>query len=435
LQGGKKKMKKIAFIALMVLVAGFAFAAGDPEPDIGPVELSVQVEEGWVPYYEAVAERVTAMYPELTINWVVSGAFDHLDIIDQTDAGNPDAADVFAYPLDRLFPLVQNQVLAAIDGPSMAAQVGGFGDYDAGLGGDLMVDGEYFGFPMNIETLIIFVNTANLGETASGTYEFTELDPETMLIPAFNAWFAVAMLNSAEIELLGKTADGELFSDLTTDFADLPSDKQGVFRALFDYWKAHNEAETPLWDSSAAWGYMDSSFTSGGPTGMRLEGPWSQSSLTTQANDGMDLQVIPISQVTINGNPLAHWKGGWAVGANVRIEEDEAKMEVAQAFIREISNPEYAVSFFDDGPGKIMANVEPEVFFESDELSDITKDVVSSVIESYEDAVARPLFIEWGQVWGTWENAMLSWAAVQPDSVEEAYAELQAAFEAMMLNF
>ena len=68
-------------------------------------------------------------------------------------------------------------------------------------------------------------------------------------------------------------------------------------------------------------------------------------------------------------------------------------------------------------------------------MPEIDKIVIESVIKSYEDAPARPLFTEWGKVWDTWKNGMLSWSSVNPNSVEEAYSLIKASFEAMMGNF
>jgi arabinogalactan oligomer/maltooligosaccharide transport system substrate-binding protein len=359
-----------------------------------------------------------------------------LDVLDSTDVTNEDVADVFALPADRIYGLAKNEALATIDATAMAAKVGGFADYDAGLGGNFNVDGEYLAFPMNIETLINFANTANAaaaGVDLTQTMEFTEMNYETMLVPVFNAWFGVALTNAAEIEMLGMKDDGTLFSDLTEDFANLTPEKQAVFSALFDYWKAHNDANTSLWDNSAAWGYMDTAFTSGGNNVIRLEGPWSTGSLSNLAADGADLAILPINQVTLNGAPLAHWKGGWGLGVNARVEGDDDKMLLAQAMIQEIVNPDFAIEFF-KATGKILENVDPSVYLNSD-MSDTDKVVVEAVIESYQDAPARPLFTEWGSVWSTWENGLLSWSAVKPATVEEAYAEVQASFKAMMLNF
>jgi arabinogalactan oligomer/maltooligosaccharide transport system substrate-binding protein len=398
--------------------------------------ISVQVESGWLGYYEQVKARVLEKNPKATINFIETGSFDHLDVLDQTNVTNPDVADVFALPADRIHGLSKNDALAPIDALAMAANTGGFGDYDGGLGGNFKIDGDYLAFPMNIETLINFANAANAaaaGVDLTKSIEFTELNPETMLIPVFNAWFGVAVTNSAGIEFLGKDANGNLFSDLTADWADLDADKQAVFKALFDYYKAHATANTSLWDSSAAWGYMDTSFTSGGNTAIRLEGPWSTGSLSNLANAGADLEILPIGQVTLNGKPLAHWKGGWGLGVNARLEGKDAQMALAQAFIEEIVNPAYAVDFF-KATGKILENVDPSAYLNSD-MSATDKEVVGAVIASYENAPARPLFTEWGSVWGTWETGMLSWAAVKPATVEAAYAEIQAAFKAMMLNF
>lgn len=398
--------------------------------------ITVQVEESWLPHYEAARDRVLEVFPDANIEFIVSASFDHLDVLDSTDVTNPDVADVFAIPADRIYGLAQNEALAAIDAKSMAKNVGGFDDYDAGLGGNFNVDGDYLAFPMNIETLIIFANTANAeanGIDLTKTIEFTELGTEDMLIPAFDAWFGVAVTNSADIELLGKDSSGNLFSDMTMEFSELPKEKQDVFVALFNYWKAHNEAGTSLWDENAAWGYMDTAFSTGGNASLRLEGPWSTGSLSNLANNGEDLEILPITNVTINGRPLAHWKGGWGLAVNARIEDNFDKMVLAQKFIEEVVNPEYAVDFF-KYTGKILENVSFEVYENSD-LLDSDKEVIKAVLESYKDAPARPLFLEWGQVWDTWKTAILSWSSTQPNNVEEAYRELKASFDAMMQTF
>jgi len=398
--------------------------------------ITVQAETTWMAYYQAAIDRLIANNPEAKVEIIEVGSFDHLDTIDKTDVTNTDVADVFALPADRIYGLSEKQALAAIDAEAMAANVGGFADYNAGLGGNFKIDDSYLAFPMNIETLILFVNNANAAAANIDTtkpLEFTSLAPESVLVPVFNAWYGVALTNAANIELLGHDKDGNLYSDLTADWKDLPAEKQAVFTALFNYWKAHADAGTSLWDKDAAWGYMDTEFTSGGKTALRIEGPWSTAGLSGFANNGADLGILPITEMTLNGQPLLHWKGGWGLGVNARCEGDAEKMALAQALIEELLNTDYAVDFF-KATGKIMENVDPSVYATSD-LSDADKTVISAVMESYKDAPARPLFSDWGSVWDTWQNGLLSWSAVKPATVEAAYAEVQASFKAMMLNF
>lgn len=428
-------MRKGLGLLLVVILTLTLVACGGGNDEIA-ASISVQVEEEWLEYYEAVRDRVLERYPGATIEFIVTGSFDHLDVLDSTDVTNPDVADVFAIPADRIYGLAANNALAALDVHTMAQNVGGFGNYDSGLGGNFKIDGEYLAFPMNIETLIIFANTANAeaaGVDLTGTIEFTELGFEDMLIPVFNAWFGVALTNAAGIELLGHDSAGELYSDLTAEFADLPQTKQDLFTALFEYWKAHDYAGTSLWDENDAWGYMDNSFTTGGNTALRLEGPWSTGNLSAQAGDGEDLMILSIDQVTVNGLPLAHWQGGWGLVANARIELDEDKMLLAQAFIEEVVNPDYAVDFF-KATGKIIENIDASAYLNSD-LAAADKEVIKAVIESFNAAPARPLFLEWGQVWDTWKHGILSWASVKPATVEEAYEEVRSSFKAMMSGF
>lgn len=433
-------MKKVlSFLLIAILALSLAACTGNGDDngnDTGDITatITVQVEAGWREYYEAAAARVIERFPNATIEFIETGSFDHLTVLDQTGVTNPDVADVFAIPADRIYGLAANDALAALDARAMARRVGGFSNFDAGLGGNFKINGEYLAFPMNIETLIIFANAANAeaaGIDLTGPIELTELGHEDMLIPAWNAWFGVAMTNAASIEFLGKDASGNLFSDLTADFADLSQAHQDNITAIFNYWQAHHRANTDLWDSGGAWGYMDRSIETGGAASLRLEGPWSTNAMRERAGD--DLVILPINQVTINGLPLLHWQGGWGLAVNARIEEDEQKMILAEAMIEEIVNTDYAVDFF-KASGKILENVSPSVYLNSD-LSALDKKVIEAVMESYKQAPARPLFTEWGQVWGTWENALLSWSSVNPQSVEDAYKLIQDAFDAMMRNF
>jgi arabinogalactan oligomer/maltooligosaccharide transport system substrate-binding protein len=57
---------------------------------------------------------------------------------------------------------------------------------------------------------------------------------------------------------------------------------------------------------------MDEAYATGGNTSLRLEGPWSTGSLSNLANNGEDLEILPIDKVTINGKPpstLERWMG------------------------------------------------------------------------------------------------------------------------------
>lgn len=399
-------------------------------------DLTVQAEEGWMAYYQAAIDRIKAANPDANITLVQAGAFDHLDIIDNTGVTNTDVADVFAIPADRIYGLAENEALAPVDSQKLAADLGGWTDFDAGIGGNFKVGEDYLAFPYNIETLIVFANKANAEAAGVDVTKAIEIDsiqkPDDVLLPFFDAWYGIALVNSANIELLGKNDDGTFFSDMTSDWASLAPEKQAAVKSLYEYWKKHNEAGTSLFDADAGWGYIDNAFTSGNGGMYRLGGPWDTATISAQAGDGADLEILPISSITAAGKPLSHWQGGWGLGINARIEGDEAKMALAHAVIKEIVNPEYAVDLF-KATGKILENVQPDVYAGSD-LSDTDKKVIEATIVSYKEAPARPLFSEWGPVWDTWKNAVLSWNAQKPATVEDAYAQIKASFDAMMAN-
>lgn len=406
------------------------------EPTDVSGKLSVQVEEAWLPHYEEAAKRVKEKYLNAEIEFKTVASFDHLDIIDQTDASNEDVADLFAIPADRLYGLHKNDILGAIDSQTLQKEIGGWDDFDKGIGGNFKIDDEYFAFPYNIESLITYVNTANAKEKNVDIEKPIEIndvaDESTVLFPLFDAWYGVAATNSSNIELLGKADDGSLFSDMTKEWKDLEPEKQATIKGLYDYWKKHHEAKTPLFDSEAGWAYIDNTFTTGKGGVARIGGAWDVATISKQAGEG-NLAIKPIGNLTLAGKPLAHWKGGWGLAINARIEEDKNKVALANAMIKEIVNPEYAVDLF-KATGKILENVNADTYAQSD-LSDSDKAVIAATIESYQNSPARPLFQEWGDVWDTYKNAILSWNSTEPKSEEEAYNELKASFDSMMANF
>lgn len=394
------------------------------------VTLKVQAEKEWIPYYEKVKETIVEKYPNATIELIETGSFDHLDVLDQTDATNSDVADVFALPADRLYGLAKNQVLAAMPADEMAEEVGGFADFDNGLGGNFQIDGEYLAFPYNIETLIGYVNVenakvANIDTTQN--IEFTDLGYNQILTTVHDAWYGVAFTNSADFELLDK----ELTSDATKEWSDLTDEQKSLFEGLYNYWKAHKENNTSLWDKDAAGGYIDEQFKTGGSDVIKIDGPWATSSVSELVGSADNMEIIPLSQIIFNGQPLKHWKGGWGLGINARCEENEAQMEVAEAFIKEIVNPNNAKELF-DATGKVLENATIESYEGIDELQ---LKVIEATYASYEVAENRPLFSEYGQVWESWQNALLSWSAKNPANAEEAYKEVKASFNGMMANF
>ncbi|ERJ85213.1 ABC transporter, solute-binding protein [Peptostreptococcaceae bacterium oral taxon 113 str. W5053] len=444
----KRNLRVLLALTLVLALALAACGGGNKPAQSGEKEasteakeegvtLSVQAEEAWVEYYNGAIERVKEAYPNAQIKVKTVGSFDHLDTLDATDASNPDVADVFALPADRIYSLAAKEVLASLDSKAMSGRIGGWSDFDAGIGGNLKVGEDYLAFPFNIETLINFANKANAQANnidLSKPLEIKDMkDPASILLPMFDAWYGVALTNAAGIELLGKDADGKLFSDLTKEWAKLEPEKQAVINAIYEYWKSNNEANTALFDNDAGWGYVDDTFRTGGKGVIRLGGPWDTNSISEQAGNGADMEIYPITQITVAGKPLIHWQGGWGLGINSRIEADAAKMEVAAKLIEEIVNPAHAVELF-KATGKILENVPADVYVKSD-LSETDKKVIAAVIESYQKAPKRPLFTEWGKVWDTWKNAVLSWNSVKPATVEDAYKELKASFDSMMANF
>ncbi|MDO4595120.1 MAG: sugar ABC transporter substrate-binding protein [Tissierellia bacterium] len=403
-------------------------------------EITVQAEKEWLPYYEKAAKTVMQNNPDSKIEIKEIGSFDNLDTLDTTDPTNEDIPDIFAIPLDRVYGLVEKDSLAAVNSEAIAKTAGGFENFNEGLGqGFKIADKEgnedYFAFPMSIECLIVYENTKNAEDKnvdLSKPSEFTELTNNEITIPVFDAWYGVSLLNSADINLLEKSEDGKLSSDFTKEWKDLEPEKQKVVEAIYNYWKQNNEKGTSLFDKDAGYAYTDDAFATGGEAVYRVGGAWDYNAIAKNANDGKDLKIAPLSQITVNNKPLQHWKGGWGYAINVRNEGDEDKMNLCQAMIAELANPDNFEEFFKT-TGKIMENVSAEKY-ENSSLADSDKETIKYTIESYNDAVSRPLFTEYGQVWDTYQNALLSWNQNKPKNAEEAYKDLKSSFDSMMSN-
>ena len=142
------------------------------------------------------------------------------------------------------------------------------------------------------------------------------------------------------------------------------------------------------------------------------------------------MEVIPLSQITINGQSLKHWKSGWGIGVNARVEEDDKKMELAIEFIEELVNPKNAIDLF-NATGKILENVEPSAY---DSLDEMSKKVINATYKSFDTAMDRPNFNGWNDAAQSWENSLLSWGATKPKNAEEAYNQIKSSFEAVLAN-
>lgn len=427
-------MKKI-YLVLLSMLAIFALVSCQKKEEtvsIADAEITVQVEKEWLPYYEAAIKRVNEKYPDAKINIKEAESFKHLELIDATGADNEEVTDVFAYPLDRFDGLESKDVLAVINAKKIADNIKAPEILNEGISKQLQKDNEFLGFPFNIETLIAAINTKNAekqGIILGEKIELTELGDLQFLVPMFNAWWGVAITNAFDVELLEK--DGDNFrSTLVKDFSELTPEQQKMFEGMYAYWQMSNKNRSELFDISSVYGYVDKEFSNDMPGVVRIVGPWEVPGITSLIGD--NLEVRDLSSLTFAGKELRHWQGGWALGVNARCEENPAKLALAEELISELLNTKYAADLYKYA-GKIMPQATADDYNNSD-LNDVDKKVIAAVINSYKSSVSRPIFKEWGGVWDTWQNALVSWNSQKPKSVEEAYKLVQESFKALMTN-
>ena len=122
--------------------------------------ISITADKNWMPYYEKIIKKIIKENPDAKINIKEISALEVLNVLN-TDMLNPDAPDVFAFPLNKFSSLYTKNILAPIPSEKIANKLGGFENFDKGLAGNLKINNEYYGFPFNLEPLISYVNTKN----------------------------------------------------------------------------------------------------------------------------------------------------------------------------------------------------------------------------------------------------------------------------------
>lgn len=359
--------------------------------------IRVQVEKGSKNHYEKAANRVKEQYPDTNIEFIETTSKDHLDLLGEKDSKDEEIADIFTISLDDLYSLEE----------------------------------KHQAYPMNIKTLVNFINVKNAEANDINTIkdiEFTELSNEDILIPIFDTWYGIAFMNAGKIELLTEMESGEFYSDMTRDFSELNVNQEEIFKAMYNYWYYSQEEESLLFSKEEYLAFMDDSFKTGGVTSIRPGDINARDYLSEIAGGNID--ILPIESLVVMGNSLSQWKDGDRLAINARIKDHKDKMEIAEAMVEEIVNPEYAIDLFKD-TGKILQDISLETYTKSD-LDDRDKDFIKAAYLSYEKAIDPPVSKEWQRVADTWEKAILSWNSLKPTTVEEAYKILQDEFKDML---
>ncbi|MFM1581927.1 sugar ABC transporter substrate-binding protein [Helcococcus bovis] len=396
--------------------------------------ISITADKNWIPYYEKIIKKIIKENPDAKINIKEISAFEVLNVLN-TDMLNPDAPDVFAFPLDKFSSLYTKNILAPIPSEKIANKLGGFENFDKGLAGNVKINNEYYGFPFNLETLISYVNTKNAKSEKidlNKKIEFTKLnDKDNILLPIYEGWYAAALNNAGNINLLNLDG-GKFTSDYAIEYKNLDKNKKQVFDAIFNYWKKHDESGSGLLNPKTSYKYISKNFSTEKKGVVMIDGPWATSinkTLSNEINKG-NVNVYPLSNTTIFNKTLSHWKSGWALGINSRIEDKKEEKKLAIKLIEEIINPKNAIELY-KYTGKILENVSYKTYEESD-LTKNDKEIIKNVIDSYSESKQKPLFREYGEVWEIWKTSILSWNSIKPKTSEEAYKELNNSFSSLI---
>ncbi|MFM1536334.1 sugar ABC transporter substrate-binding protein [Helcococcus ovis] len=435
----KKQNKVLAFLLIFILCLNACSQykkIDEPKKELKTEKklkgtISVTADKKWIPYYEKIANEIMRKNPDAKINIKEISAFEALNVIN-IDMLNPDAPDVFAFPLDKFSNLYSKNVLSSIPAKEISNKLGGFENFDKGLAGNMKVNDKYYGFPYNLETLIAFVNTKNAKSEnidLNKKIEFTKVkDKDNILFPIFDGWYTASLNNASGIKLLNLEG-GKFTSDYAIEYNKLEKNKQQAFNAIFDYWKKHSEKSIDILNPTSSSKYINENFQTGKKGVVVIDGPWVSSSdgiISNEIYKG-NVDIYPLSNITIFNNSLSHWRSGWGLGINSRLNDKLEQKKLAIKLITELVNPKNAIELY-KSTGKILENVSYKTYEES-ELNKKDKDLIKIVIDSYAKSKNKPIFKEYDEVWTTWKNAVLSWNTLKPKSAEEAYKNIYLSFK------
>lgn len=408
-----KIIKKVMLILTgMALVACNSTTKTDTSStDETQKSLLVAVDTMYVDYINTIKEK----FEESTGVKVVVKEEAMTEIIEKlpTDGPTGAAPDVFIAPYDRVGKLGSEGQIALVT-------LGNDEQYDDTVKSLVTVNGNIYGAPFVIETLVLYYNKDLLSAVPSTFEELEAIQKEDAYVFESEAGKSVGFLanwtNFYYAYGLIAGYDGYVFGDDGTNPKDIGLANDGTVQALryakqwYDMWPQGMQ------DTTKAGDFITLQFTQG-KTAAIIDGPWASASLK---ESGLNLGVSTIPTL-VNGGKYEAFGGGkaWVVS------NYSAELETAQLFLDYITNEENQKILY-DSTHEVPANVVAREYAvaQGDELT-------TAVIEQFASAQPMPNIPEMIEVWEPAANMFFDVASGKKDAATASQETTQLIQEAI----
>lgn len=350
-------------------------------------ELSVSVDKGYVEYIEGIKGDFEKEN-DITIKVIEKDMFEQLDAL-TLDGPAGKAPDVMMSAYDRLGPLGQQGHLAQV-------KLSDDSFYNENDKKQVTVDGEFYGAPAVVETLVMFYNKDLITEAPKTFKEVEALSKDEkynfkdesgknvgFLAKWTDFYFAYGLISGY---------GGYIFGDDGTNPEDIGLNNKGAVEGIqyaTDWFQ--NVWPKGMLDIKSAGDFVTNQFTEG-KTAAIIDGPWAAKGYA-DADVNYGVSKIPTLD---NGNPYEAFGGGkaWVI-SNYSTNKD-----MSQKFLDYVTNEKNQTTLYDDTKEIPANNKSREAAAKSDD--ELTK----AVIEQYESAKPMPNIPEMAEVWTGGENLM-----------------------------
>jgi arabinogalactan oligomer/maltooligosaccharide transport system substrate-binding protein len=366
----------------------------ETETEIDPDQVSGTIEVGVGSDYIDFIQEIAPLFEEeygVEVEVTERDMFDTLEAL-PLDGPADLAPDVLLSPYDRIGGLGQQGHLAPLTLPDDGSY------YDETDEMQVSVDGEIYGVPYVIESLVLFYNQ-DLIDEAPTTFEELEALTE-------DEAYAFGGQSGTSTAFLANWVDfynsygllsgfgGYVFGEDGEDTSDIGLNSSGAIEGIeyAQHWFNEIWPEGML-DVTSAGDFIDDQFIQGNAVAV-INGPWGAANYR---NSGVNYGVATIPTLP-NGNAYEPFAGGkgWVIPTYSQ------NPLAAQAFVDFVTNEENSMLLYTDYTNEIPANQDARnAIIEADD-----DPLAIAVIEQYNNAVPMPNIPEMGEVWTGAESMM-----------------------------
>ncbi|MBZ6526810.1 extracellular solute-binding protein [Aerococcaceae bacterium DSM 111021] len=370
-------------------------------------------------HYDYVIENIEEFEAEhgVTVEVWDTDMFEVLDGL-ALDGPAGTGADVVIAPYDRIGSLGMQGLIQ----PVTLNEEAGYNETDMQ---QVTMDGQIYGAPTVIETLVMFYNTELLDEAPTTFEELEAIGQDERF--AFegeegrNVGFLTNWVDFYMTYGLLAGYGGYVFGEDGTNTEDIGLNNEGAIEAI-EYatnWYQNTWPQGML-DVTSAQDFINQSFMDGS-TAAVITGPWSANDFN---NSGVPYAAAKIPTLP-NGEEYQPFGGGkaWAISAFTE------KTELAQEFLNWATSEEQQTVMY-ERLGEIPAN---QVAREAAAQSD--SELTAAVIEVYENAIPMPNIPQMAEVWVGAESLMFDAASGTKSAEESANDAVELITQTIQQNY